>query len=150
MAEPIRRYAQTVAAVMFEDTAATGPLKAFYGEWLVREAMRLWPRWSGLRFFQKTNTARSFLIASYHHPARLCWSWSLGIEFTLFRRRAYLWPFNFGYWRDGNWVIRLPYVLELRWSRQRYDWILSSAAKQRLAHIVDSTLGTAERRQVSA
>lgn len=138
------KQAQTIAAVLFEDTAAVGPMKKVHGEWLVREAARLWPMWAGIRFFGPTSQRAQYLLASYHHPARLCWSWSLSLTFTLFRRSPYLWPYKFGYWRDGNWAIRIPYLAELRWSRQTYDWMLSNAGKQRLMHIVDMVLASRE------
>lgn len=41
---------------------------------------------AGLRFFRKSNTERSWVLASRHWPHLLCWSWSL---WGGFRRSAY-------------------------------------------------------------
>lgn len=132
------KQAQTIAAVLFEDSAAVGPMKSVLGEWLVREAMKLWPRFAGLSFFRRTSAARRFNIVTYHHPARLCWSWGLSVTFE--KHGSYAWPYMFGYRRNGSWAVRLPWLLEVHWSRQSYDWMLSGNARQRLLHIVNTQL----------
>lgn len=135
-----QKQAQTIAAVLFEDTAAVGPMKQVHGEWLVREAARLWPVWAGLRFFSRTSQTQRYLLASYHHPARLCWSWSLSAQFG--RHGSYRWPYLFGYRDARGWAVRLPWLVEISFTRQTYDWMLSSAGKQRLMHIVDTVLAS--------
>lgn len=106
---------------------ATGPLCRPIGNWLIGMAQRTWPRPSGLRWFHKTNVKRQWVIVSYHHPARLCWSWALHV--SLFRKGyGRLWkPFRY-----GQCHARIPYLIEVSWHRQSYDWMLSRTAERRL------------------
>jgi hypothetical protein len=120
-----------IGAMLADQDHAQGPLCRVVGDWLVAKAMRMWPRLAGLRWFHKTNCKRRWILVSYHHPARLCWSWSVHV--SLFQRfggkgLSRLWS---GY-RYGQAYLRLPYVIEIGWHRQSYDWMLSSTAKQRL------------------
>lgn len=110
-----------------------GPACKPIGDWLVGMAQRTWPRWSGVAFFHRTNVRRLWTVISYHHPARLCWSWS--IKIGLFQD---FYGKGFGrFWRSyrGNWHLIIPFVVEISWTRQSYDWMLSSTAKKRLSEV---------------
>lgn len=121
------RERHEIGAMLTAKEAATGPICAPIGDWLVAMAQRTWPRVCGLWWLKKTNSKRRWVIVSYHHPARLCWSWSLQI--TLFRKGyGRLWK-GFKY---GQWHARIPYLFEISWARQDYDWMLSFAAHERL------------------
>lgn len=119
-----------IGAMLALKEDATGPRCRPIGNWLVAMAQRAWPRFAGVRFWKKTNSNRAWVLVSYHHPARLCWSWSIWI--TLFR--------DFGgnglrrFWSsyNGNWNLRIPFVVEIGWHRQSYDWMLSDNGKRRL------------------
>lgn len=117
-----------IGAMLAAKECATGPICQPLGDWLVAMAQRTWPRLSGLGWFKKTNSKRRWSIVSYHHPARLCWSWSLHV--TLFCKGHGPWWKPFRY---SQCHARIPYLIEISWMRQSYDWMLSSAAERRLA-----------------
>lgn len=121
------RERQEIGAMLCVRETARGALCEPIGDWLVAAAQRTWPRLAGLRWFSETNCKRRWVIVSYHHPARLCWSWALHV--TLFRKGyGKLWkPFRY-----GQWHLRIPYLIEISWHRQSYDWMLSDNAKRRL------------------
>ena len=108
----------------------TGPACSPLGDWLVAMAKRTWPRFAGLRWFHKTNSKRRWAVVSYHHPAQLCWSWSLHV--SLFCKGYGRWWKPFRYHQCH---IRIPYLIELSWMRQSYDWMMSRTAKKRLEDV---------------
>lgn len=112
---------------------ARGPLCRPVGDWLVAKAQRTWPRFAGLDFWTKTNVRRCWLLVSYHHPARLCWSWLVRVAF--FPRPYGKGLARFWYSLPRQWCLRIPYLIEISWSRQRSDWILSGNAQIRLGAV---------------
>ena len=75
---------------------------------------------TGLRFFQRTSNPHTFLLASYHDPLSLTWSWGLSFHrFTADERR----------WRplfmtghphgQQRWALRLPPFGILSWLTQK-------------------------------
>lgn len=121
------RERHEIGAMLVARDNAQGPLRSVVGDWLVAKAVRTWPRMAGLRLFNKTNSKRHWVIVSYHHPARLCWSW--GLHVTLFRKGH---GKLFKGFRYGQCHARIPYLIEISWHRQSYDWMLSRTAQQRL------------------
>lgn len=131
------REAQTIERMLTLRSLHHGPACAPVGDWLVKQAKKTWPRFAGLRGPSKTNSKRSWTLISYHHPAQLCWLWS--VWFTLFPR-----------WRPlrvwigesfGQYWITLPFLFELRLHTQSdSSWMLSRAAKHRLRAIADGQL----------
>lgn len=105
------------------------------GLWLVAQAKQTWPRFAGLSWFKRTNIPARFTILSMHHPAQLCWSWSWSVSFN---RRDVRWrsirkwvsPMRYG----SAWLV-IPWLFEIRYSRQKYDWMLSRSASQRLTKL---------------
>jgi hypothetical protein len=73
----------------------------------------------GLRFFRCANAPRTWVLASFHSPRSLTWSWALSL--SLFRSEcAFLWPIA---WLrptavGWQWGVRIPFVLLLSWQRQ--------------------------------
>lgn len=125
-----QRERQEIGAMLTLRESARGPSCKPLGNWLVATAMRTWPRLSGLAFWKKTNSKRTWVLVSLHHPARLCWSWSVWIAF--FRNSG---GHGVGrFWRSyrGDWSLAIPRVLEISFHRQTYDWMLSITAQQRL------------------
>lgn len=135
-----KRHAQTVAAMLLLKEDTTGPVVSEIGLWLVREARQLWPKFAGLRWFVKTNAKRDWLIASMHHPAALCWAWGLSIEFFpefCWRQFRLLYcPFRYG---QASFVV--PGLFRIRYSRQPYDWMLSTAGRERLRAAIEAVQG---------
>lgn len=78
----------------------------------------------GLSFFTPTNSRRSVLLAAYHSPHGLTWSWSLSVTFDgIWRHKG--WP-RFGlhpYKTNGGWqvVLTLPGIVFHR-AQQREMW----------------------------
>lgn len=116
--------------------SAQGEAKVALGDWLIRQAMKL-PGWrSPYSFFGRTSSKGLYNVASYHHPARLCWSWclSLGVgpRHAPWRAR----PF----WRSGygQTCFVIPGILCLRFSRQTYDWMVSGNLRNMLRFLADA------------
>lgn len=132
-------WARAVAGMLMEKDAVTGPVVEPIGEWLVGEAKKLWPRSAGWLWFGRTNVRRTWTIVSYHHPAQLCWSWSLWLHLFPTSRGDRFSKLGFhGY--NENWALTLPYVFSFRFHRQRSDWMLSGDARLRLQRAIDQAL----------
>lgn len=107
------------------------------GSWLVQQMKRTWPRFAGWRGPHKTNSKRSCTLISYHHPAQLCWLWS--VWFTAFPTDG-KWGLRWGGYRGNSWFA-VKYLFRVSIHRQpHYSWMLSSNAKLRLASIVEAHL----------
>lgn len=123
------RRADALRGVLDLQEIARGPSVQPIGNWLFDVVKGTWPRWVGYKFFRKTSDKRSFIIASFHHPARLCWSWSFSIRLKPSRGAKHI--FNVS-GRFGQYWLRIPFVCEFNLTRQSYDWMLSGDAKRRL------------------
>lgn len=69
----------------------------------------------GLKLFQKTNSERTFNLASFHSPHSLTWSWILSASK---REGAKLGFFPFRTNNGLQWVLTLPLV-SFQWQRQQ-------------------------------
>ncbi|HEX9955502.1 MAG TPA: hypothetical protein VGB48_09865 [Allosphingosinicella sp.] len=119
---------------MLELSRTEGPARRVIEDWLVKRAIQLWPRRTGLRFFQRTNNSRRWLLVSYHHPARLCWSWL--VDFAIFPPLK-MSGFRHIIWRwQRSWGFRVPGLFEVAWRRQDYDYMLSRNGRRRLICLV--------------
>lgn len=66
----------------------------------------------GLTVFKKTNMRGCWIVASYHDPESITWSW--GLDFRLFRSdENRVWPIVF---RNG---LRVPFIGYFVFDRQR-------------------------------
>lgn len=86
--------------------------------------------WYGVRFFERTNSPESFVLASYHHPDSITWRWS--VWYSKPRRAEWCWPkigpgYKMGtnYWASNGYFsgwIRLPYVGGVSLNTQPAMW----------------------------
>lgn len=127
------REAWEIESALEASANVTGPAKRVIDTWLISRAMKLYPRFAGFRFFTKTSAWRDYSIVSYHHPARLCWSWSLSISFG--KHGAYRWPYLFGFKGRNGWSVRVPFLFDLRFSKQNYDWMISRNVRNLLTFL---------------
>ena len=67
------RQAEEISRMLVIRALHKGPACAPIGEWLVKQAKKTWPRFAWFRGPSKTNSARTWTVVSYHHPAQLCW-----------------------------------------------------------------------------
>lgn len=69
--------------------------------------------------FWKRDSGGGIVIASYHSPHNMCWTWCLA--FQRFRSdEARVWPL---FWRwntntDRRWGARIPWIGTVNWTRQ--------------------------------
>ena len=101
-----------------------------------RRPMQIGP----LALFHKTNSARSFNIASWHSPHSLTWSWILSVSFDgiwryppppLATRKGLRLGFHPFRTNGGlQWVLTFPFVL-FHWHRQRPMWFRDLHARRR-------------------
>jgi hypothetical protein len=130
-----RRDAQAVAIMYDLHEKYNGGACEPLGTWLVSRAKRTWPRFAGFRGPSKTNVKRRWAVISYHHPAQLCWLWS--VWFTLVPTDGHWWRLWGGY-RHDVWF-GMKYVFRVSIHRQPgYAWMLSGQAKARLKAIAQS------------
>lgn len=82
-------------------------------------------RIGGLGLFDRTNSRRSFIIASYHSPHSLTWSWSLLVSFDATWRKPNGWlRLSLSRYRTNGgpqYVVALPFVVFQR-SQQEPMW----------------------------
>jgi len=127
---------QKILAMLELKRASRGPVLDVLGLWLTAQARKLWPWHAGLRFWEKTNCARTWVLVSRHHPAILTWSWSVWV--ALFPRtsarllfRPWLWLlWNAKY---SNRQLVIPWLIRITFHEQfRSDWMLSHEGEARL------------------
>lgn len=107
------------------------------GDWLVRQMKRTWPRFAGWRGPSKTKSKRTWVLASYHHPAQLCWLWS--VWFTIAPTDGHWWRL-WGVYSTNFWF-GVKYLFRVSVHRQpHYSWMLSRNAARRLCAIVEAHL----------
>jgi hypothetical protein len=129
---PSKNDRAVVLAMLDLKRSARGPVTGIIGDWLVARAKRMWPRYAGFQWFSRTNVRGNWTIVSYHHPAQLCWEWSL--SFAIGKATcARSWnPLKWFYHYAGQTAIGIPMLAELRFHRQSYGYMLSNAAEHRL------------------
>lgn len=100
----------------------------------------------GLGLFEKTNSKGAIVLASYHSPHSLTWSWSLWLSID----RKWRWPFLHAHKNNYGWQVSagLPFVTLSR-HRQAEMWYrdLWRTARER-EDALEAALGRA-RRQVA-
>lgn len=79
----------------------------------------------GLKFFTKTSQVRTWVIASYHSPHSLTWSWCL--DFHLFSKgeRVIRRSLYFAYRNHPStlqWGVVIPFIGLIYWNRQQPMW----------------------------
>lgn len=109
---------------------SSGLAHAVLGDAVVSYLKRLRGWRSPYSFFRKTNVRGNWTLVSYHHRAQLCWEWALSISLGRAARGAFWKPWRWVGSRFGQTHIGIPYVFELRFHRQSYDWMVSGDAKQ--------------------
>lgn len=75
----------------------------------------------GLRFFQKTNTPRAWVLASFHSPHSLTWRWGLWLHFA----PTTLLPRVSGHRNNGRllqWWAAIPFLGTLDFHQQQPMW----------------------------
>lgn len=77
----------------------------------------------GIKLLYKTNSRRSWNLASFHSPHSLTWSWILSFSCDGYSERRF-WPLVMTYRTNQGlqWVVRIPYVGLFQWHRQRPMW----------------------------
>lgn len=95
----------------------------------VREKFALWRH--GLEFFTRTNVRFAWVIASYHSPLSITWSWGVGLKLGPggigWRRLV---PFVHHY---RTWILRVPYICNLILTTQRQMLDADYATRWRMA-----------------
>ena len=136
------REAWEVESMLQARQKLAGPSHSWASDWLVRKAMSLKGWRSPYAWFKRTSAPKDWVLVSYHHPARLCWSWALSIQ--LGRRVHGMWRRPWFHY-SGQFGINLPGIACIRFHRQPYDYMLSGNAEQLLTLLVEHAKETGRR-----
>ena len=117
--------------------ATKGIAHAAMGDAIVTYLKRI-PGWrSPYKFFERTNCKGSWVLASYHHPAQLCWEWSVWLSVGKRARRS-LKPWRWFYRRPRLTSFGIPFLFDISIHRQNYDWMISINAENLIAALARS------------
>lgn len=133
------REAWEIESALEASENTQGPAKAIIDSWLIGKAMSLGKWGSAYSWLTKTNAPGNWTVVAYHHPARLCWSWLVSVTFG--KRAARGWK-CFQPYRYGQIAVWIPYVMEVRFCSQNYDWMLSGNAKNLLTFLCQHSRAT--------
>jgi hypothetical protein len=143
-AQPISpREAWEIESMLTARSQISGPAHSIVSDWLVRRAMKLKGWRTPYSWFRRTNVPKRWSIVSYHHPARLCWSWSL--QLLIGRRVGGRWLQPWWSRRHGQTSIWIPHLIELHFHRQPYDNMLSGNAENLLTLLASEARQRQER-----
>lgn len=109
--------------------ATTGIAHVIMGDAVIHCLKRI-PGWqSPYKFFSRTNCKGSWVLVSYHHPAQLCWEWS--VWFSIGKRARRSWkPWRWFRFSRRHTSFGVPYLFDFTIHTQRDGWMVSGNAEQ--------------------
>jgi hypothetical protein len=137
-AQNIDRHASHDLTSLLEGYRATkGMAHAAMGDALVAYLKRISGWRSPYQFFTRTNVAGSWVLVSYHHPAQLCWEWSIWLSVGKQARRSSK-PWRWFHHSSRNTSFGIPFLFDISIHRQNDGWMISGNAENLIKFVAQA------------